>query len=69
MRTAAVTGRLSAVVYPVGVVVRHTWVRGWFIVLTDALRAFRFTLDPTRVQEEVLLRQAGAARGAFNHAG
>ncbi|MFF3356256.1 helix-turn-helix domain-containing protein [Streptomyces sp. NPDC002917] len=66
MRTAAVAGRLSAVVSPAGVVVRHTWVRGWFI---ETLRAFRFKLDPTRVQEEVLLRQAGAARGAFNHAG
>ncbi|MFE7795129.1 helix-turn-helix domain-containing protein [Streptomyces sp. NPDC057460] len=69
MGAAAVAGRLSAVVSPAGVVVRHTWVRGWFIALTEALRAFRFTLDPTRVQEEVLLRQAGAERWAFNHAG
>ncbi|MER5689508.1 helix-turn-helix domain-containing protein [Streptomyces sp. NPDC002205] len=50
------------------VVVRHGWVRGWFIVQTEVLRAFRFTLDPTHVQEEVLLRHAGAARWAFNHA-
>ncbi|WP_442812707.1 helix-turn-helix domain-containing protein [Streptomyces sp. NBC_01800] len=69
MGTAAVAGRLSAVVSTVGVVVRHNWVRGWFIVLTEAHRAFRFTLDPTRVQEEALLRQAGSARGAFKHAG
>ncbi|MFF3359261.1 helix-turn-helix domain-containing protein [Streptomyces sp. NPDC002917] len=34
----------------------------------QVLRAFRFTLDPTCVQEEVLLRHAGAARWAFNHA-
>ncbi|WP_424864093.1 helix-turn-helix domain-containing protein [Streptomyces sp. MMS24-I29] len=27
------------------------------------LRAFRFTLDPTSAQEEVLLRHVGAARG------
>ncbi|MGW5277644.1 helix-turn-helix domain-containing protein, partial [Streptomyces sp. NPDC004044] len=34
---------------------------------TEALRAFRFTLDPTRVREEVLLRHVGAARWVFNH--
>ncbi|MGW4694093.1 RNA-guided endonuclease InsQ/TnpB family protein [Kitasatospora cineracea] len=32
------------------------------------LRAFRFTLDPTPAQFEVLARHAGAARWAFNHA-
>ncbi|MFC8257696.1 helix-turn-helix domain-containing protein [Streptomyces sp. NPDC057291] len=52
----------------VGVVVCPNWVRGWFIVQTWALRAFRFTLDPTRVQEEVLLRHADAARWTFNQA-
>ncbi|MEU8837405.1 helix-turn-helix domain-containing protein, partial [Streptomyces sp900116325] len=51
-----------------GVVVRRGWVWGWFIVKAGVLRAFRFTLDPTCVQEEVLLRHAGAARWAFNHA-
>ncbi|MFF3733330.1 helix-turn-helix domain-containing protein [Streptomyces sp. NPDC002476] len=35
---------------------------------SEVLRAFRFTLDPTSAQEEVLLRHVGAARGAFNHA-
>ncbi|WP_406424218.1 helix-turn-helix domain-containing protein [Streptomyces sp. NBC_01589] len=69
MGPAAVAGRWSAVASAVGVVVRHKWVSGWFIVLTETLRAFRFLLDPTRVQEEVLLRQAGPARRAFNHAG
>ncbi|MFI0716390.1 helix-turn-helix domain-containing protein [Streptomyces inhibens] len=34
----------------------------------EVLRAFRFTLDPTPGQEEDLLRHAGAARWAFNHA-
>ncbi|MGW3168022.1 helix-turn-helix domain-containing protein [Streptomyces sp. NPDC001142] len=37
-------------------------------VRSEVLRAFRFTLDPTSAQEEVLLRHAGAARWAFNHA-
>jgi putative transposase len=37
-------------------------------VQAEVLRAFRFTLDPTPGQEEVLLRHAGAARWAFNHA-
>ncbi|MFF1916302.1 helix-turn-helix domain-containing protein [Streptomyces sp. NPDC058239] len=32
------------------------------------LRAFRFTMDPTCAQEQVLLRHAGAARWVFNHA-
>ncbi|WP_405510588.1 helix-turn-helix domain-containing protein (plasmid) [Streptomyces cyaneofuscatus] len=35
---------------------------------TEVLRAFRFTLDPTRAQQGGLLRHAGAARWAFNHA-
>ncbi len=35
---------------------------------TEVLRAFRFTLDPTSAQETDLLRHAGAARWAFNHA-
>ncbi|WUT01673.1 transposase (plasmid) [Streptomyces sp. NBC_00708] len=35
---------------------------------SEVLRAFRFTLDPTSAQEEDLLRHAGAARWAFNHA-
>ncbi|MCX4524028.1 IS607 family element RNA-guided endonuclease TnpB [Streptomyces anulatus] len=35
---------------------------------TEVLRAFRFTLDPTPAQQEDLLRHAGAARWAFNHA-
>ncbi|MGW1189326.1 RNA-guided endonuclease InsQ/TnpB family protein [Streptomyces sp. NPDC002559] len=35
---------------------------------SEILRAFRFTLDPTSTQEEVLLRHAGTARWAFNHA-
>ncbi|MEU1787078.1 IS607 family element RNA-guided endonuclease TnpB [Streptomyces sparsogenes] len=35
---------------------------------TEILRAFRFTLDPTRSQVETLARHAGAARWAFNHA-
>lgn len=35
---------------------------------TEVLRAFRFTLDPTRAQTEALSRHAGAARWAFNHA-
>ncbi|WP_329453227.1 helix-turn-helix domain-containing protein (plasmid) [Streptomyces sp. NBC_01724] len=34
----------------------------------EVLRACRFTLDPTCVQEEVLLRHAGVARWAFTHA-
>ncbi|WSD71711.1 transposase [Streptomyces sp. NBC_01591] len=38
------------------------------LVQSEVLRAFRFTLDPTSAQEEVLLRHAGAARWAFNHA-
>ncbi|MFD6822753.1 RNA-guided endonuclease InsQ/TnpB family protein [Streptomyces sp. NPDC060085] len=37
-------------------------------VPTEVLKAFRFTLDPSPVQEETLLRHAGAARWAFNHA-
>lgn len=35
---------------------------------TETLRAYRFTLDPTRSQAEALARHAGAARWAFNHA-
>lgn len=35
---------------------------------TETLRAYRFTLDPTRAQAEALARHAGAARWAFNHA-
>ncbi|SNT60562.1 transposase [Streptosporangium subroseum] len=34
----------------------------------EVLKAFRFTLDPTRAQETELRRYAGAARWAFNHA-
>ncbi|WP_331743023.1 helix-turn-helix domain-containing protein (plasmid) [Streptomyces sp. NBC_01136] len=34
----------------------------------DVLRAFRFALDPTAAQTAVLVRHAGAARWAFNHA-
>src|SRR5690606_12621270 len=32
------------------------------------LRAYRFTLDPTRAQIDVLAQHAGAARWAYNHA-
>ncbi|MFD9458327.1 RNA-guided endonuclease InsQ/TnpB family protein [Streptomyces sp. NPDC059985] len=35
---------------------------------TEILRAYRFALDPTPTQVEVLQRHAGAARWAFNHA-
>ncbi|MFE6270447.1 RNA-guided endonuclease InsQ/TnpB family protein [Streptomyces goshikiensis] len=35
---------------------------------TEVLRAYRFALDPTFAQVEVLQRHAGAARWAFNHA-
>ncbi|WP_225828422.1 helix-turn-helix domain-containing protein [Streptomyces naphthomycinicus] len=34
----------------------------------EVLRAFQFALDPTPVQVEALIRHAGAARWAFNHA-
>ncbi|MEU7553136.1 RNA-guided endonuclease TnpB family protein [Streptomyces sp. NPDC044571] len=34
----------------------------------EVLRAYRFALDPTSAQVEVLQRHAGAARWAFNHA-
>ena len=36
--------------------------------MAEILRAFKFTLDPTRAQAEALLRHAGAARWAFNWA-
>ena len=32
------------------------------------LRTYRFTLDPTRAQVDVLVQHAGAARWAYNHA-
>ncbi|MEU7151236.1 helix-turn-helix domain-containing protein [Streptomyces sp. NPDC039022] len=34
----------------------------------EVLKAFRLALDPRPAQVEVLLRHAGAARWAFNHA-
>ncbi|MFZ4278250.1 helix-turn-helix domain-containing protein [Streptomyces arboris] len=47
---------------------RGEWRKAVDLVQTEVLRAFRFTLDPTRAQQEDLLRHAGAARWAFNHA-
>lgn len=34
---------------------------------TEILRAYRFALDPTKAQLEMLARHAGAARWAYNH--
>ncbi|GGV51338.1 transposase [Streptomyces spectabilis] len=36
--------------------------------MPEVLKAYRFTLDPRPAQVEMLLRHAGAARWAFNHA-
>ncbi|MFF2927137.1 RNA-guided endonuclease InsQ/TnpB family protein [Streptomyces celluloflavus] len=36
--------------------------------MPESLRAFRFALDPTTVQLDLLSQHAGAARWAFNHA-
>ncbi|MFK3734675.1 helix-turn-helix domain-containing protein [Streptomyces sp. NPDC088090] len=41
--------------------------RGGFVE-HEALRAFKFTLDPTSAQTEALARHVGAVRRAFNYA-
>jgi putative transposase len=38
------------------------------MAVVEVLRAYRYALDPTPVQEASLARHAGAARWAFNHA-